>query len=127
VHKTTIRASQAFWQVDDIERVVAELKSRGVTFEDDELPGMKTHHNIATAGGAKAASFKDPPKATSWRSSRAFDGSSRCRNIGAAESPCPMQPAKSRRRAHDFGVRRTHGGPSIGGINAATVRHDGRE
>ena len=35
----TSKASQAFWQVDDIEREVAELKARGVTFEDYDMPG----------------------------------------------------------------------------------------
>jgi predicted enzyme related to lactoylglutathione lyase len=55
----TSKASQAFWQVDDVEREVAELKSRGVTFEDYDMPGMKTQNGIATAGGAKAAWFKD--------------------------------------------------------------------
>jgi len=34
----TSRASQAFWQVEDIEREVAELKSRGVKFEEYDLP-----------------------------------------------------------------------------------------
>ena len=55
----TSRASQAFWQVDDVEREVAELKSRGVTFEDYDMPGLKTRNGIATAGGAKSAWFKD--------------------------------------------------------------------
>ena len=55
----TSKASQAFWQVDDIEREVAELKSRGVTFEDYDVPGMKMQNSIATGGGAKAAWFKD--------------------------------------------------------------------
>ena len=55
----TSRASQAFWQVDDIEREVAELKGRGVVFEEYEAPGMKTKDGILTAGGAKAAWFKD--------------------------------------------------------------------
>jgi len=55
----TSKASQAFWQVDDIEREVAELKSRGVNFEEYDTPQMKTHDGIATAGGAKAAWFKD--------------------------------------------------------------------
>ena len=53
----TSRASQAFWQVDDVEHEVAELKARGVTFEEYNLPGMKD--GIATAGGAKTAWFKD--------------------------------------------------------------------
>ena len=55
----TNRASQAFWRVNDIEREVAELKSRGVAFEDYDMPGMKTVNGIATAGGAKSAWFKD--------------------------------------------------------------------
>ena len=55
----TSKASQAFWQVEDIEREVAELKARGVRFEEYDLPGMKTVNGISTAGGAKAAWFKD--------------------------------------------------------------------
>jgi predicted enzyme related to lactoylglutathione lyase len=55
----TSKASQAFWQVDDVEREVAELKARGVTFEEYDAPGFKTVNGIMTAGGAKAAWFKD--------------------------------------------------------------------
>jgi predicted enzyme related to lactoylglutathione lyase len=55
----TNKASQAFWQVKDIEREVAELKARGVTFEEYDVPGMKTVNSIATAGGAKSAWFTD--------------------------------------------------------------------
>jgi predicted enzyme related to lactoylglutathione lyase len=56
----TNKASQAFWQVADVEREVAELKERGVRFEDYDMPGVKTTNSIANAGGAKAAWFKDP-------------------------------------------------------------------
>jgi predicted enzyme related to lactoylglutathione lyase len=55
----TSKSSQAFWQVDDVEREVAELKARDVTFEEYELPGMKTVNSILTAEGAKAAWFRD--------------------------------------------------------------------
>ena len=55
----TSKASQAFWQVDDVEREVAELKGRGVKFESYDMPGMKTENGIAVAGDAKAAWFKD--------------------------------------------------------------------
>jgi predicted enzyme related to lactoylglutathione lyase len=55
----TSRASQAFWQVDDVEREVAELKSKGVKFEEYDMPGLKTENGIATGGGAKTAWFKD--------------------------------------------------------------------
>jgi predicted enzyme related to lactoylglutathione lyase len=54
----TSRASQAFWQVEDIEREVAELKARGVEFERYDMPGTD-ENGIMTAGGAKAAWFKD--------------------------------------------------------------------
>jgi predicted enzyme related to lactoylglutathione lyase len=51
----TSQASQAFWQVKDVEKEVTELKARGVQFED--YPGTKD--GIMSAGGAKAAWFKD--------------------------------------------------------------------
>jgi catechol 2,3-dioxygenase-like lactoylglutathione lyase family enzyme len=56
----TSRASQAFWQVDDLEREVAELRKRGVTFEEYDMPGVKTRNGIAEASMAKTAWFKDP-------------------------------------------------------------------
>ena len=55
----TSKASQAYWQVQDIEREVAELKKRGVQFEEYDMPAMKTVNSIFTGGGAKAAWFKD--------------------------------------------------------------------
>jgi hypothetical protein len=42
-----------------VEREVAELKRRGVQFEHyDDMPGERSG-DIVTAGGAKAAWFKD--------------------------------------------------------------------
>jgi catechol 2,3-dioxygenase-like lactoylglutathione lyase family enzyme len=55
----TSKASQAFWQVEDVEAEVAELKARGVKFEEYDFPGMTMKNSIVTAGGAKAAWFKD--------------------------------------------------------------------
>jgi catechol 2,3-dioxygenase-like lactoylglutathione lyase family enzyme len=55
----TSHASQAFWEVDDIEREVAELKGRGVEFEDYDMIGEKSPSGVVTAKGAKAAWFKD--------------------------------------------------------------------
>jgi predicted enzyme related to lactoylglutathione lyase len=54
----TSQASQAFWQVEDIEREVVELKARGVKFEKYDMLEMD-ENGISTAGGAKAAWFKD--------------------------------------------------------------------
>jgi predicted enzyme related to lactoylglutathione lyase len=55
----TSKASQAFWEVEDVEAEVAELASRGVKFEDYDMPGMNTETHILTAGGARTAWFKD--------------------------------------------------------------------
>ena len=55
----TSKASQAFWMVDDIEREVADLKKRGVVFEEYDTPDMKTVNGIMTAHDSKAAWFKD--------------------------------------------------------------------
>ena len=55
----TSKASQAYWQVDDVESEVAELKRRGVVFEEYNMPGLITKNSIATGGGAKTAWFKD--------------------------------------------------------------------
>jgi catechol 2,3-dioxygenase-like lactoylglutathione lyase family enzyme len=55
----TSKASTAFWAVDDVAAEVAELKARGVTFEEYDMPGLKTVDSIATGGGAKTAWFKD--------------------------------------------------------------------
>jgi predicted enzyme related to lactoylglutathione lyase len=55
----TSKASQAFWQVADVEAEVAQLRAKGVVFEEYNMPGIKTVNGIATAGGSKAAWFKD--------------------------------------------------------------------
>jgi len=55
----TSKASQAFWQVADVEAEVADLKARGVTFEEYDLPGVTMKNSIATGGGARTAWFKD--------------------------------------------------------------------
>jgi predicted enzyme related to lactoylglutathione lyase len=55
----TSRASQAYWQVENVEAEVAELKARGVVFEEYNMPGITMKNSIATGGGAKTAWFKD--------------------------------------------------------------------
>lgn len=42
----TSKASQAFWQVDNIEQQVADLKARGVTFEMYDMPEMDKNGNL---------------------------------------------------------------------------------
>jgi catechol 2,3-dioxygenase-like lactoylglutathione lyase family enzyme len=60
--------TQMAWEVDDIEAVVGELRSRGVVFEQVDVPGLRTVEGIAevegnypSAGGVgeRAAWFRD--------------------------------------------------------------------
>jgi catechol 2,3-dioxygenase-like lactoylglutathione lyase family enzyme len=55
----TSKASQAFWSVDDVDGLIVALKAKGVVFEDYDMPGEKSAAGAITAGGAKAAWFKD--------------------------------------------------------------------
>jgi predicted enzyme related to lactoylglutathione lyase len=55
----TSKASQAFWSVTDVDSEIDALKAKGVVFEDYDMPGEKSASGAITAGGAKAAWFKD--------------------------------------------------------------------
>jgi catechol 2,3-dioxygenase-like lactoylglutathione lyase family enzyme len=55
---TASGATIAHFEVDDIEAVVRDLTSRGVTFEEYETP--KTVNSIAQFGAVRGAWFKDP-------------------------------------------------------------------
>jgi predicted enzyme related to lactoylglutathione lyase len=55
----TSKASQAFWAVDDLEAEMAELKAKGVRFEEYDMPALKTTGGVSVGGGAKTAWFKD--------------------------------------------------------------------
>jgi catechol 2,3-dioxygenase-like lactoylglutathione lyase family enzyme len=43
--------TQMGWEVDDIEATVRELRSRGVTFEEYDFPGLRTVDGIAEIEG----------------------------------------------------------------------------
>ena len=43
--------TQMGWEVDDIEATVADLRARGVVFEEYDLPGLKTVDGIAEIEG----------------------------------------------------------------------------
>jgi len=46
--------------VRDINAAIRELESRGVTFHDYDLPGLKTVEHVCVLGSEKAAWFSDP-------------------------------------------------------------------
>ena len=51
--------TQVSWIVDDIEAEVADLKARGVIFEEYDTPTLSTVQGVAITGPAKGAWFKD--------------------------------------------------------------------
>lgn len=52
-------ATQAMFQVDKLDAVVSDLREHGVTFEEYDLPGLRTVNGIAETAGMKTAWFKD--------------------------------------------------------------------
>jgi len=55
----TARHQLAAWVVEDLEAEVAELRGRGVEFEEYDQPGLRTVNGIAVTPVGKAAWFKD--------------------------------------------------------------------
>ncbi len=55
----TNKATAAGFQVDDIQAVMEELRGKGVTFEEYDMPGLKTVNGVATLGPSKSAWFTD--------------------------------------------------------------------
>jgi catechol 2,3-dioxygenase-like lactoylglutathione lyase family enzyme len=59
-HAGKATATMARWDVDDLERVVDDLTSRGVTFERYDEPVRTDEKGIHDSGYGKVAWFKDP-------------------------------------------------------------------
>ena len=55
----TAKNTQMGWATDDLEAEVKALRSRGVVFEEYDLPGLKTENGIASTPVGKAAWFLD--------------------------------------------------------------------
>jgi predicted enzyme related to lactoylglutathione lyase len=55
----TNQATAATFEVADLDSAVAELRDRGVTFEEYDFPGLKTVGGIAELEGYRTAWFKD--------------------------------------------------------------------
>jgi catechol 2,3-dioxygenase-like lactoylglutathione lyase family enzyme len=57
----TNEATYASWPVgDDFDSVLDDLKSKGVTFEQYDIPGITREGDVHVMGDFKAAWFKDP-------------------------------------------------------------------
>jgi catechol 2,3-dioxygenase-like lactoylglutathione lyase family enzyme len=55
----TNQATAATLEVSDLDAAVTELKGRGVTFEEYDIPGVKTVNSIAELGPYRSARLKD--------------------------------------------------------------------
>ena len=55
----TAKSTYMSFEVADVEKAVKELRDRGVTFEEYDMPGLKTVNGIADIQGVKGAWFKD--------------------------------------------------------------------
>ena len=57
----TNKATAASWVVgDDLDKIIADLKSKGVKFEQYDMPGVTREGDVHVMGDMKAAWFKDP-------------------------------------------------------------------
>ena len=58
--RTKAEHTVATFVVDDLLAAMAELRSRGVTFEEYDFPGLKTVNGVAALSGEESAWFTDP-------------------------------------------------------------------
>jgi len=59
----TSKASQAFWQVDDVDKEFAQLESGGVAIENYDMPSDKSPSGAIAAAAPKPLGSRTP-KAT---------------------------------------------------------------
>ena len=55
----TAKNTAAMFETDDLDRDMRELRSKGVKFEDYDMPELKTVNGVATMPGGKGVWFKD--------------------------------------------------------------------
>ncbi|MBO1269374.1 VOC family protein [Arthrobacter cavernae] len=53
----TAKNTQMGWQVADLDQEMADLKSRGVVFEEYDFPGLKTENGVATMPDGERGSW----------------------------------------------------------------------
>jgi catechol 2,3-dioxygenase-like lactoylglutathione lyase family enzyme len=56
----TAKSTLAGFQVKDIDGTMSSLREKGVTFEEYDMPGLKTENGVAQLGPVRGAWFKDP-------------------------------------------------------------------
>jgi catechol 2,3-dioxygenase-like lactoylglutathione lyase family enzyme len=85
--------TQMGWQVDDLDAVVAELRRRGVRFEDVDIPGLRTVDGIAEVEGNYPSDGGFGERAAWFR-----DSEGNLLGLGQALArPAPVRPASPSR------------------------------
>jgi catechol 2,3-dioxygenase-like lactoylglutathione lyase family enzyme len=56
----TNQATAVTWAVDDTDKIVQDLKAKGVSFEHYDIPGLKREGDVHVGGDMRAAWLKDP-------------------------------------------------------------------
>jgi catechol 2,3-dioxygenase-like lactoylglutathione lyase family enzyme len=55
----TAKNTQMVWMTEDLDAEMKRLRDAGVTFDDFEIPGMKTENGVVTTPEMKSAWFHD--------------------------------------------------------------------
>ena len=55
----TAQNTQMGWSTSNLAATMAEMRERGVVFEEYDFPGLKTENGVAHVGTERAAWFKD--------------------------------------------------------------------
>ncbi len=55
----TAKNTAVGFRTDNLEKEMQEMRSKGIVFEEYDMPGLKTKHGVAEMGGIKGAWFKD--------------------------------------------------------------------
>ncbi|MDQ3157001.1 MAG: VOC family protein [Actinomycetota bacterium] len=55
----TAKNTALSWSTSDLDAEMADLRSRGVVFEEYDFPGLKTENGVATYEGGRGAWFID--------------------------------------------------------------------
>ena len=55
----TAKNTAVGFRTDDLDKEMREMRSKGVVFEEYDMPGLKTINGVATIGNIKGAWFKD--------------------------------------------------------------------
>lgn len=104
--------TQMGWQVEDLEAEVAELRRRGVVFEEYDLPGRGRFPNRELAA-TLARLWRWLPNRT-----RAFPPSWLSRSLSVPSSSARLSPERPRTPADQHERHRGHGG-GVGGSQSS--------